>query len=74
MLAQQRLGLGLRDEEDERIPRVDSVNLPKVYSTDRSRTEVKHEARARLTTSNERIAKSDGIEAFQRSRLHAKRP
>ena len=74
MLAEQRLGLRLRDEQDERKPRVLGGEPTELDVRGGPAVEVKGEARARVSAGHQRLAEPEGLQDLERPRLHRQRP
>ena len=66
---QERLGLRLRDEKDERIARIGRREAPEPHLCDAPSLEMEHEACARIAERDERIGYADRLKELQGPRL-----
>ncbi len=73
MRAEQRFGLRLRDEEDERKPRIVGRESAQLDVRGGLAVEVQGEARARVSAGHERLAEPEGLQDLQCPRLHRQR-
>ena len=73
MFAEQRFGLRLRDEEDERKSRVLRRESAELDVRRGPAVEMKGETGARVSAGHQRLAEPEALEDLERPRLHRQR-